>query len=555
MSASSRATTFTDRSASTGRGVFAGTTAFTGTATLARLALRRDRVLAPVWIGVFVLLAGTSASATSGLYPTVQDRVQAAASFNGTASLAALYGRVYDPTSLGAIAMVKMSGFGTALVAVLAVILVIRHTRAEEEAGRLELLGSTVVGRWASLTAALAVTGTVCLVLGLFTAAALTAGGLPPAGSIAFGLGWAATGLAFAGIASVAAQLSRGARAATGLTLSVLAAGYLLRAIGDSADPDGPTWASWLSPIGWDQHVRAFAHERWWVLGLLLVLALATGGGGFALAARRDHGAGLLPDRPGRAVGSRWLAGPTGLAWRLQRATLAGWAAAFVLLGLVLGNIAGNVGTLLTSQQARDFVLRLGGQKGLTDAFLATEMGFAGIIAAAYGVQAAARLFTEEDSGRAEPLLATATGRGRWVLGHLLVALAGPAVLLCATGLSAGLARWVHEDDAGQLGRVLAGALVQLPAVWVLVGITFAAFGLVPRAAVAGWVALVVFLLLAELGPLLHLDRRLMDLSPFAHIPKLPGSPFTVGPVLGVSGVALVLLAAGWWGVRRRDVH
>ena len=38
--------------------------ALTGTGTLVRLALRRDRVLLPVWIAVFVLMAVTSASAT-----------------------------------------------------------------------------------------------------------------------------------------------------------------------------------------------------------------------------------------------------------------------------------------------------------------------------------------------------------------------------------------------------------------------------------------------------------------------------------------------------------
>jgi hypothetical protein len=44
----------------------------------------------------------------------------------------------------------------------------------------------------------------------------------------------------------------------------------------------------------------------------------------------RDYGAGLLPDKPGRATASAWLRGPVGLAWRLQRASLLGWAAGIV---------------------------------------------------------------------------------------------------------------------------------------------------------------------------------------------------------------------------------
>ena len=119
-----------------------------GTGSLLRLALRRDRVMLPLWVALFVVMASFSADATVGLYPDSASRVQAAETINGTPSLVALYGRIYDVTSLGAIAMIKMGGVGSALLAVLAFMLVIRHTRAEEELGRLELLA----GEWSGPT-------------------------------------------------------------------------------------------------------------------------------------------------------------------------------------------------------------------------------------------------------------------------------------------------------------------------------------------------------------------------------------------------------------------
>src|SRR5690606_5266403 len=131
--------------------------ALAGTRSLIRLALRRDRVLLPVWLAVFAGMAALSAQATIELYPTVESRVSAATATNSTPSLVALYGRVYDPTSLGAVSMIKLGGMGAAMVAVLTIIIVVRHSRAEEESGRAELLGSTVVGRYAPLTAALLV--------------------------------------------------------------------------------------------------------------------------------------------------------------------------------------------------------------------------------------------------------------------------------------------------------------------------------------------------------------------------------------------------------------
>src|SRR5262249_35526675 len=185
-----------------------------GTGPLVRLAIRRDRVLLPAWIAVFVLVAASSAAATLGLFPTVESRVQAASAHNNTTALVALYGRVYDPTSLGSVGMVKMGGLGAVLVAVLAMILVVRHTRGEEESGRLELVGATVVGRYAPLAAALVVTAGANFLLGLLTAAGLILGGLPAAGSLAFGLAWAGVGIAFAAIAAVTAQLAGTARGA-----------------------------------------------------------------------------------------------------------------------------------------------------------------------------------------------------------------------------------------------------------------------------------------------------------------------------------------------------
>ena len=90
-----------------------------GTGALIRLALRRDRWLVPAWILGLALMAGFSASATADLYPDVADRTRAAEVINATPSLVALYGRIYDPTSLGALSLIKLTAFGVAMVGIL----------------------------------------------------------------------------------------------------------------------------------------------------------------------------------------------------------------------------------------------------------------------------------------------------------------------------------------------------------------------------------------------------------------------------------------------------
>ena len=123
---------------------------------------------------------------------------------------------------------------------------VVRHTRTEEETGRLELLGATVVGRYAPLTAALLTAAVANVSIVVLTVLFLAGTGLPTAGSVALALAIGLCGLVFAAVAAVAAQLTANARSANGIAAAVLGASFLLRALGDT----GPTWVSWISPWG-----------------------------------------------------------------------------------------------------------------------------------------------------------------------------------------------------------------------------------------------------------------------------------------------------------------
>ncbi len=524
---------------------------FDGTRALVRLALRRDRWLLTAWICGFALMAVSSAAATKNLYPTAAPRVAAAAVLNATGALVALYGRIYDPTSLGALSLIKLTAFGSAMVAILMIFVVIRHTRAEEESGRLELVAAGVVGRDAPLAAAMLVVLGASVSLGAMTAIGLARSGLPDAGSLAFGLSWTLTGVAFGSIAAVTAQLTTGSSAARGLALISVGVAYALRAVGD-LDASGPGWATWLSPIGWSQQLRPFAGDRWWVVVLPTALVAVMVPVAFALRARRDLGSGLWSDRAGPARGT--LADDLGLAWRLQRGMLAGWLAGCVAMGLVLGSVAHNVLGLLTSPQMRRFMALLGGEHGLMDGFIAAEIGILGTVISSYGVAASARLRSEETAGLIEMVLATGTTRTRIAASHFGVALFGVATLLLCTGAAVGFAHGMAIHDLGQVPRVVIAAAARIPAAWVVASIVLALFGWAPRAVGAAWGILVVFIALGEFGVLWGLPTWLLETSPFAHSPRLPGGPANPGSIVGLLAVAGALAAFGFVGWRRRDL-
>jgi ABC-2 type transport system permease protein len=535
--------------------------ALSGSGALARLAARRDRIMLPAWVYVITALIASNSWSLNKLYPTAAARAGLAGSGGRNPALVFLYGRL-SGDSLGAVSAWRYGVWAAIAAALMSVFLVVRHTRADEEAGRGELVGSAAVGRLAPLTAALGVAAAASAVLTVLLLAALLFLGLPVAGSAVFALVVTTCGLAFAALAAVAAQLAAGARAARGMAIGLLGAAYLLRAVGDAGGASGPGWLTWLSPLGWTELARPYTENRWWVLALPLALTAAAIAAAYALAALRDHGAGLLPDRPGRATAPRWLRGarflPTlGLAWQQQRGTLAGWAAGFAFTFAASGAAAKGIGSLLGgSTQLRQAFTRLGGQAGITDAYLAAIMSLAGLAAAAYATSAVLRLRAEEGAGRAEPLLATAAGRVRWGLSHVAVAVAGTVLLLAVAGVAAGLGYGLRTGSAGpEAARLLGAALVQLPAALAVAGAAVALFGLAPRACVAGaWSVLAVVVVIALFGQVLRLPGWVTGISPFAHVPKLPGAAVTAAPLLWLSLAALVLAAAGLAGLRRRDI-
>src|ERR1700742_2307354 len=158
---------------------------FSGTLGMLRLYLRRDRVSLPLWVLLLSLpLATVYVGSIEKVYPTEAARAGFAASIMASPAQRALYGQIYN-NSLGAVGIWK-AGMFHMLIAVAVILTVIRHTRADEETGRTELMGSAAVGRYASLSAALMLSFGASLATGLIGAAGLLSADVPSSGAVAF---------------------------------------------------------------------------------------------------------------------------------------------------------------------------------------------------------------------------------------------------------------------------------------------------------------------------------------------------------------------------------
>ncbi|NUR17121.1 MAG: polyketide antibiotic transporter [Dermatophilaceae bacterium] len=529
---------------------------FAGTGSLVRLAARRDRVLIPVSVLALVAFAAGSAQATIDLYPTLSSALDIIRPVLSNPASVALYGPMSSLT-LDSFAVFKTVLLGGVFVCLLAYIVVRRHTRTEEESGRLELLGAGAIERRSPLTAAILLGTATVVATAALTGASLAAVGLDARGSFAFAVCWLVMGLVWVGITAVAAQLTETTRGTAATSLGALGAAFLLRALGDTAGDDNPArLLSWLSPLGWGQKVSPYGDNRLWPFWLGLAAYVALVALAYQLQERRDLGGGLLPSRPGSARGSMRSVGA--LTTRLTRGTLLGWGVSAVAIGSVVGSIAGNLESLSNDDTTLDLMRKLAGatagQVHLVDVFFTTELHIIAIAVAAMGISIVTRLRTEETSLRAEVLLTT-TSRSAWAVSHLVVALASTAAVMALVGLVAGMADGKRSGDVGtSVGRLVPAALATVPAIWVCVAVALLLVGLAPRLTGLAWAVLITFLLLSELVPVLGLPDWMTNLSPFGHVPSMPAQEGRLLPLVLLVAVAAAVAAVGLGGLRRRDI-
>ncbi len=525
-------------------------TSLTGSIALTRFILRRDRIRIFVWIAAIVVLAALTAVGIKGLFPTQAALDQTAAATQHNAAAIAFNGPAQGLNTVGGQVAFQFGAGGMVLVALMSIFMLGRLTRGEEEAGRLELVRSLPVSIHANTFAAALTVAVMNVAVGALTAAVLLAQGLPAVGSIVFGVSFILVGLVFGGIALLVVQVTENTRVVYGVAGALLGAAYVLRAVGDIGDGT----ASWFSPIGVAQKARPFAGERWWPFLLLAGVTVLLVGSAATMAARRDLGAGLVAPRPGRPTAAPSLGHAFGLAVRLQRASLFGWAAGVLVTGIGYGWIGPTVDTFIGQNKALAEVLAGTGGGNLTDSYFAASFRIMALLATGFAVQSALRVRSEETSMRADLVLATPVSRWRFAGSHLTVAFAGSVVLLAVAGLATSLTYGVAGGGMQSVPRLVGAALVYAPPMWIMVGLAIALDGLLPRWVGASWAILAACVVVGFLGAILHLPLWLQDLSPFERVPQLPAASLTLVPLLVLSAIAAGLTLAGLGGLRRRDI-
>ena len=149
----------------------------TPTGAIARRSFADARVRTGSFAALFVFVAAANVIGYRRSYPTVAARMNFARSFGANRAVELFYGSPHDLLSVGGYVAWRVGGIGAIVAGVYGLLAAVRALRAEEDAGRQELLLAGHVSRGSAYLGALVAiaAGAVVLWLALFASFALTA--------------------------------------------------------------------------------------------------------------------------------------------------------------------------------------------------------------------------------------------------------------------------------------------------------------------------------------------------------------------------------------------
>lgn len=514
--------------------------------------IRRERLSLVIWI---LALAGTTAAVAISfeeLYAT-EAEIEALKHIISNPAITAMVGPAFglDHYTLGAMMSHQMLLFTILAVAIMNIVMTAKHTRADEETGRMEQVEALPLGRLASLFALFLLLLLANGLIALTTALALIGLGLDGTGSFLYGAVLGLGGLFFASLTALGAQVFRSSRTVLAFSFAVLIWAYIQRAAGDME----AEILSYTSPLGLLLYTEVYVNNYLWPLGIIFVLCLILFSLAFFLKARRDLGSSLIGERAGKARGGKMFQTPFRFIFRLQFGLIFAWLLGIYLLAASYASMLGELEYFLENLSFIEDMLPKAGEGTLLEQFLVMLMSVMSLLCLIPGILILLRLYKEEEDNRMEPLLTTGVSRGRILGTYISLSVMTSIVMLLITVLGFySVSSFVTEEKIA-LVSFLKLALGYLPAILVMLGLTTLIIGGFPGLRGLLWLYLAYSFIVIYLGDLLDFPEVLDYLTPFGYVLSFPleGRGIVESIVLLALSLSLFLLGLGFY--RRRDLR
>lgn len=522
---------------------------------LVKFILRRERIITSVWIFSLVFFSALIAFAFGNIYGDAAGR----AAMSGTILnpvIIAMVGPAYgaDNLSVGSLFATEMLLFTIVTAAIMNIFFVVRHTRSDEESGRIEIIRSLPVGRLSGLNATMIVAAFINLTLAVLMGIALSVLGIESMGfadSMLYGAALGVSGMFFAAVTAVFSQLCTSSKGAVGYSFGFLGVCYMVRAVGDINNET----LSLISPLGIILRIQAYVGNYWQPVFVILLLTAVVALVAYYLNSIRDMDQGFIPAKPGRKKASPMLQSSFGLALRLTRNTLITWAVVMFIFGAAYGSIMGDVESFIDSNDIFKKMLPE------SSVFSAAELfaGFLNIVLSVFAavpvISAIIKFRGEEKSNRVENILSKVVSRTGYMVNYLLISMVSSFIMLFVSVYGLWMASSAVMDVPIAFGSMFKAIMVFLPAIWFMIGLTVLIIGVIPKASSLIWAYLGYSFFAVYMGEVVNMPEWSINLSAFAHIPQLPVDTINYTTLAVLTVIAAALTAAGVFFYRRRDVQ
>lgn len=529
---------------------------FFNTGKLVRFILRRERVSSTIWILAMALFSIGLAPMLANIFDDAS-RNALIETINNPAMIGML-GPIYgiDNYTAGAMYFNMMIQWIMITAVVMNIVLVVRHTRTDEENGRIDIFCALPTGKLSNLTAVMITTLIVNVVMAIITAigiAATKVESMDFEGALLYSLCICMVGLVFAALTAVFAELCHTSRGAVGLSMIALGFLYLLRGAGDIKNET----LSLISPLGLAQRTEAFVENNWtpiFILGIECVVITLIA---FALHTHRDIRQGYLPERKGRATAPFYLHSPFGLAFRLVRMPFFAWLAGLFTIGAAYGSILGTIDKFVQSNEFYAMMIGANPDYSTAQMFVSMVNAIMSLFAVAPVLMMILKLRSEEKERYFENVLSRSVSRYSYMTSFIRMAILTSILAPCVTALgiySSALAV-LPDPDTLPLDYLLKANLVYVPALLFMLGVAVLLIGFIPRMTAAVWAYYAFAFFVTFLGRLPDtIPEWVSKLSPFGYIPNLPIDEINLSTLMILSGISFAMITIGLIGYRRRDI-
>jgi ABC-2 type transport system permease protein len=516
---------------------------------LARQTARDARTRTVSFALLFLLGSGVQGAAYRDAYPTLADRLQLARSFGENRAVRLLYGVPHDLLTVGGYMSWRLGAFAI-FAGLWGMLAGVRALRAEEDAGRHELVLSGAVGRGTLFASALAgiAAGAAIVWLALLGGILIGRAGVGP--SVFLSIALVSPLPVFVGVGALAGQVAPTRRMATGMAGAALAVALLLRMV---ADTSSAGWLRWATPLGWAEELRPFGGARPVVLvlpGLATAALLVVSA---RIEQRRDIGRGLLASHDSAPPRLALLSSPTTLALRTRLGMLLAWLIGLGVFAAIMGVVSDSVVSGL-SQSVQDLLAKLGTAATTPAGYLGLIFQYLLLALCLFACFELAAMREDEADQRLETLFALPVSRERWFAERLGLVV----VAALALALAAGVLAWAGAVSQGAdvaFGRLLEAGANCLPVVVLFLGLGGLALALAPRAGTTLAYSLVgVAFLWETIGGLVDAPGWARDLSPFHHVGLVPAESFQAGGAVAMASIGALAGLVGAWRFGRRDL-